>query len=250
MFQPGYREPARDDVVFDGARAVVEEEISYIERWRGRRPVCGLALSGGGIRSASYCLGVLQALANAKLLEKFDYLSTVSGGGYTGASISYLLHESSLHANDQAGNTAWPVFDATRENFPYLSNPMVDAPLADDPRTTSKKGELLRSLRENAKYLEPGRGITLLSLVGVVLRNGLVSLLVHVALLILVLQLAFYSYTTASSPGDIKSNWELLASAILFVVFGVMSAAYVLASSRFEHQPDLMRRELLCGPLA
>ena len=41
----------------------------------------GLALSGGGIRSATFNLGVLQALAKYGLLRKFDYLSTVSGGG-------------------------------------------------------------------------------------------------------------------------------------------------------------------------
>ena len=44
----------------------------------------GLSLSGGGIRSATFCLGVLQALASADLLRRFDYLSTVSGGGYIG----------------------------------------------------------------------------------------------------------------------------------------------------------------------
>lgn len=47
-------------------------------------PVAGLALSGGGIRSATFCLGFLQSLARGRLLERFDYLSTVSGGGYVG----------------------------------------------------------------------------------------------------------------------------------------------------------------------
>lgn len=45
----------------------------------------GLALSGGGIRSAAFCLGVLQALARHQWLRRVDYLSTVSGGGYIGA---------------------------------------------------------------------------------------------------------------------------------------------------------------------
>ncbi len=45
----------------------------------------GLAFSGGGIRSATFNLGVLQALARLKLLDQFDYLSTVSGGGYIGS---------------------------------------------------------------------------------------------------------------------------------------------------------------------
>jgi len=45
----------------------------------------GLAFSGGGIRSATFNLGVLQGLADLKLLFRVDYLSTVSGGGYIGS---------------------------------------------------------------------------------------------------------------------------------------------------------------------
>ena len=48
----------------------------------------GLAFSGGGIRSATFNLGVIQALASRELLKFFDYLSTVSGGGYIGSWIS------------------------------------------------------------------------------------------------------------------------------------------------------------------
>lgn len=44
----------------------------------------GLSLSGGGIRSAAFQLGVLQAFATHGLLNIIDYLSTVSGGGYVG----------------------------------------------------------------------------------------------------------------------------------------------------------------------
>ena len=40
----------------------------------------GLAFSGGGIRSATFGLGVLEALKKEGLLKKIDYLSTVSGG--------------------------------------------------------------------------------------------------------------------------------------------------------------------------
>jgi hypothetical protein len=47
-----------------------------------------LCLSGGGIRSATFALGLLQGLARAGLLERFDYLSTVSGGGYIGSWLS------------------------------------------------------------------------------------------------------------------------------------------------------------------
>jgi len=48
----------------------------------------GLALSGGGIRSATFGLGVVQVLADKGLLQDIDFLSTVSGGGYTGSFIS------------------------------------------------------------------------------------------------------------------------------------------------------------------
>src|SRR5262249_12722235 len=53
-------------------------------------PACGLALSGGGIRSATFCFGLLRALGANGALKRFDYLSTVSGGGYVGAALGRL----------------------------------------------------------------------------------------------------------------------------------------------------------------
>ncbi|PJJ48528.1 patatin-like phospholipase domain-containing protein [Hymenobacter chitinivorans] len=47
--------------------------------------LCGLAFSGGGIRSATFNLGILQMLASYGWLPHVDYLSTVSGGSYLGA---------------------------------------------------------------------------------------------------------------------------------------------------------------------
>ncbi len=51
----------------------------------------GLALSGGGIRSATFCFGLLQALAAKRLFLRFDLLSTVSGGGYIGSMVGRLI---------------------------------------------------------------------------------------------------------------------------------------------------------------
>ena len=66
-----YADPPQPDVTgFDGKYAPEN--------------LVGLAFSGGGIRSATFCLGVLQALNELNLLRIFDYLSTVSGGGYVG----------------------------------------------------------------------------------------------------------------------------------------------------------------------
>jgi len=53
----------------------------------------GIALSGGGMRSATFSLGVLQALSRHDMLEPADYLSTVSGGGYVGISLAGLCAE-------------------------------------------------------------------------------------------------------------------------------------------------------------
>ena len=55
-------------------------------------PKTALCLSGGGIRSAAFCLGALQALAAQRLLGEFNYLSTVSGGGYIGAWLATIMH--------------------------------------------------------------------------------------------------------------------------------------------------------------
>ena len=72
-----------------------KEWKDYLSRRRNKKPddwsdkLTGLAISGGGIRSAAFSLGVLQQLASEKLLGLFDYLSTVSGGGYLGGSVLY-----------------------------------------------------------------------------------------------------------------------------------------------------------------
>lgn len=55
-----------------------------IDKFKVRHGLIGLAFSGGGIRSATFNLGVLEALKENDLLRYVDYLSTVSGGGYIG----------------------------------------------------------------------------------------------------------------------------------------------------------------------
>jgi hypothetical protein len=66
----------------------------------------GLAFSGGGIRSATFNLGILQGLASAKLLSQIHYLSTVSGGGYIGSwLISWIKRAGGVtKVEDQLGN--------------------------------------------------------------------------------------------------------------------------------------------------
>jgi len=97
----------------------------------------GLALSGGGIRSATFNLGVLQALAQAGVLKDIDYLSTVSGGGYTGSLLGRLYHRTA------AGSTS---------NSPAATAVDVETVLASDA------APVIRWLRDNGRYLAP-RGL-------------------------------------------------------------------------------------------
>jgi hypothetical protein len=53
----------------------------------------GIALSGGGIRSAAFSLGALQALDYHHVVAHADYISTVSGGGYIGACVTAAMSE-------------------------------------------------------------------------------------------------------------------------------------------------------------
>lgn len=240
------------DVRHGGADAVVDMERAHLLQWRGCEPRYGLALSGGGIRSASYCLGVLQALAHGQALPKFDYLSTVSGGGYIGTSMSYLLSQTAPRApgggNLPGGANAPGLhFDVSRAQFPYLSYPMVSVPPAGATEPARAKGRLLHRLRQNARYLTAGNGITLLSVVGVLLRNLVVSTLVHVAVLLLLLQ-ALIGAGWLAGPRPLRPqdgiadlallswppNGVLQASWWVFLVFVLMSLLYVLATGFFD----------------
>ena len=116
----------------------------------------GLALSGGGIRSATFALGVLQRLAKGDLLRCFDYLSTVSGGGYMGGSLTWLLSQSKQR-------------EAIGKKFPYGDL---------KPQRGEDESDVLRHLRLHGEYLTPGRGITAMSLAAVVLRGIVLSLVV------------------------------------------------------------------------
>src|SRR5271170_6129518 len=87
---------------------VLQQEVEQVKTSRnlrlGQNPqrpaaensLIGLAFSGGGIRSATFNLGILQALAQARLLHAFDYLSTVSGGGYIGGWLMAWMHHQGI----------------------------------------------------------------------------------------------------------------------------------------------------------
>src|SRR5205823_2656534 len=76
---------ASDAAPGGAADGSAEERLQAARQEAHRLRLAGLAFSGGGIRSATFNLGFLQGLAGLRLLGLFDYLSTVSGGGYVGA---------------------------------------------------------------------------------------------------------------------------------------------------------------------
>ena len=89
----------------------------------------GLAFSGGGIRSATINLGIAQQLHRRGVFDHVDYLSTVSGGGYTGSSISTLMREKGAEFpyEHTDGPTETPCLTWIRNHSNYLAtNGFID----------------------------------------------------------------------------------------------------------------------------
>jgi hypothetical protein len=101
----------------------------------------GLALSGGGVRSATFCLGALQALAGNDRMPRFDYLSTVSGGGYIGSCLTSLL---TSQTNTGLDNDHFP--------FTGLGEP-EDCADSTEPKLSVR--HQIHHLRTHGEYLIP-----------------------------------------------------------------------------------------------
>ena len=145
------------------------------------RNLYGLALSGGGIRSATFALGVMQALAEKGLLERFQYLSTVSGGGYIGSSLTWLL-SNRAYTDNQSAETGpdyklTSPFSVESGGFPYGTLDPKENPVGLDGGIS---GKMLGFLRRHGNYLTPGNGITLTSGIAIALRGILLNLIVWV----------------------------------------------------------------------
>ncbi|MEM9433976.1 MAG: patatin-like phospholipase family protein [Pseudomonadota bacterium] len=146
------------DSVFDGELAELRRDTDE-ERLKEDDPrLAGLCLSGGGVRSAIFCGGVLEYFRQQDLMHRFDYLSTVSGGGYTGAAQSYWQHQ-------QAPNRSEKV-----QEEHYLS--------------------YIRHLRSNISYLMPTGFRGVVTGAYVVLRSILINLFIWVGLAAFIFWLA------------------------------------------------------------
>ena len=220
----------KNEDTFFGAQDVIEAEKQYLKDHRGKTEsevAAGLALSGGGIRSASFSLGVMQALAHKKWLAKVDYLSTVSGGGYIGSSLTWLLSKNWEIRHDAARKET-VAFSTNKDEFPYAAYPMSgQAPNAQERISLASrvqeggvrmKGRLLQFLRQNAKFLTPGSGINIFSLISVVLRGSVMSLLTYFGMLVVLFVLSDLLHQRFPSP--FAPNW-FLAAAFCALIFSI-----------------------------
>jgi len=177
------RDKPRGPAFCSGFTSVRELELRAIrKRWRAQHlpevagdRLTGIAVSGGGIRSASFSLGVIQKLASYGILRNVHYLSTVSGGGYMGCSLTWYLS----HTFDGR-----PCYGTERRNFPFLggeaaANRRKDRAHVDDEQVDHPPPDgrtIIDFIRQRSSYLIPGRGLGLLSAIGIALRSILVSL--------------------------------------------------------------------------
>ena len=180
-----------DDNYFELAE-VLYEELRHIRTARGKEegddPLCAgtkenrfrdllprlhraklvaLCLSGGGIRSATFNLGILQGLAKTGVLKEVDYLSTVSGGGYIGSWLSSWISR-------EEGNPAGKL-------------DKVITTLAEEGTGIQRQEPYqVRFLRDYSNYLTPRVGIFSIdtwAIIGTYLRNLLLNWLVLLPLL-------------------------------------------------------------------
>jgi hypothetical protein len=122
-------------------QAIEDRRRYYKEFYDPKNPkphAAALALSGGGIRSATFSLGVLVALARRGLLPQFDYLSTVSGGGYLGSFLTAFLNAEL----DSSQPPPKPAIGLRADELPF--------------QREGGEAEALRHIRHHSKYLASG----------------------------------------------------------------------------------------------
>jgi hypothetical protein len=180
-----------------------------------------LCISGGGIRSATFGLGILQGLARSGLLDKFHYLSTVSGGGYIGSWLSAWIH--------RAGLTSVVA---------QLAHPSEQARPNPEPIE-------IQNLRSYSNYLSPRLGIFSAdswTLVGTYLRNLLLNWCVIIPLLAAFLALPWIFSSIVMMDPPPRSDVLLWVGAVM-VVIGVAYMGFNLpcgANLRWDQKRFLL----------
>ena len=178
-----------------------------------------LCLSGGGIRSGTFALGLLQGLARHDLLDKFHYLSTVSGGGYMGSWLAAWIHR---HPLGLKGVTA------------ELANTTPRTKVDPDP-------EPIRYLRRYSNFITPQVGALTAdtwTFIGIYLRNLLLNWMVFIPLLLGVLMLPRMMVALTIAPPEQQDLLNLVLPNFHFagrywflavgLVLTVWSIAYIM----------------------
>ena len=185
-----------------------EQRLKKIINENHKQQLAAICLSGGGIRSATFGLGVLQGLAHSNLLSKFSYISTVSGGGYVGSWFSAWIRR---HPEGIVGVER----ELPSEHPPFLLKP---------------EPEPISHLRNYSNYLTPKLGLLSVdtwTLIAIVVRNLLLNWLVLIPLMLAALALPrlFLSYAQWSAPGFIR-----VGALVLGFISGVEMIVYVAIS--------------------
>jgi hypothetical protein len=179
----------------------------------------GLALSGGGIRSATFALGVLQGLARLRLLRRFDYLSTVSGGGYIGGWLAAWIRRDGDDRNVETQ------LSSSRADERLAMRP----PLAKD-EVIDEEPEPIHHLRSYSNYLAArpgGFSSDAWTLLAIYIRNLAINLLVLVPMALAVTfavrwVVQFYTLPVAFSPAAWIWESRFLGVSALLAAFTVM----------------------------
>jgi hypothetical protein len=170
----------------------------------------GLAFSGGGIRSATFNLGVLQALSQIGLLRYVDYLSTVSGGGYIGSWLAAWIRRE-LDDMQQVPAQS-PGAEAMNEIQRRLSPIRSPNPLDERVRP-------IRFLREYSNYLTPRPGFfstDTWTMIGIYVRNTLLNQVI-IATVFATILLAPRNWFPAVEYVQ-KTSWRSALPVVLWMV--------------------------------
>jgi hypothetical protein len=186
----------------DGTRlAPALTEIYHQLGQIGHRPLTALCFSGGGIRSATFNLGIVQALTKLGLLGEFDYVSSVSGGGYIAGWLRAWVH----HRGNVSGVAAALASPAAAPDF---------NPLAPEPKP-------IDHLREYSNYLTPRVGFfsaDTWALAATLVRNLILNWLVLVpalAAVVAIPQMALI--VTAGSPDPCRGSMAVYSQVALWM---------------------------------
>jgi len=184
----------------------------------------GLAFSGGGIRSASVQLGVVQALAKSRMLRQAHYISAISGGGYLLGWLTAWIRRQPCDTN--AGS-----FDQVEDQLAANSATGKEEDVAGSPGFRRQLEPFtIHFLRRYTSFLTPRKGIfsgDLLSAVSIYLRNVLLNLLLVGTLAIsamLVLQFPAF-LNTAHHKSGIFLNAPIVFWLVVMVFFAASGTA-------------------------